>query len=276
MTSKMPTRGSTKDKLHNLNSLATDIDGKSPPLPPVANDATQAGIDCCTSPSSVPSNAGNPATKSDLLDATSKLESRLYSSLNTNLEKLTDCIQNLTSSLEENTKEVKSILATVNEHTQAISYTDDKVAALEKQNAMKSTQIESLTFRLDKLESERRKYNIIIRGIDEQIYTNPRQAVDTLFTDLGIDIRAADCDTIFRMGTRSLASREQRPIMVKLLKQKDKAKIYRAVKNIPTLPQWKGVSISDDLSPDELNKQRDFRAVVAHAKSLGHNAKLKG
>ena len=123
---------------------------------------------------------------------------------------------------------VKFILATVNDHTQAISCTDDKVAALEKQNAMKSTLIESLTFQLDKLESERRKYNIIIRGVDEQKYTNPRQAVDTLFTDLGIDTRAADCDIIFRMGTRSLASREQRPVMVKLLKQKDKAKIYRA------------------------------------------------
>ena len=127
----------------------------------------------------------------------------------------------------------------------------------------------------DKTEAEKRRYNIVIRGVDEQTHPNPRTAVDLLFQTMQAPITSAECDGIYRMGPAFPKPKIPRPIMVELSKKMLKGSIYNSVKNLKGNREWSTVSISDDLSPEENNKLRDFKTIAAQAKSLGIAAKVQ-
>ena len=58
---------------------------------------------------------------------------------------------------------------------------DNVVIDIRQKIAVQACQIKRLEDKLDKVETDKRRYNIIIRGIDEETYPNPRTAVDRLF-----------------------------------------------------------------------------------------------
>ena len=282
MSTKMSTRGSKKDKLSNLNQQALEKGKDLTQLSPTTEVAllcSGSPLSAHTTPGFIPgqtSGTQESITKVDLEQVVSSLETRLNSSLDRKLDRLAEHLQKVSSTLVDNAKQIKSILDTVTDHTEAISWSDGKIVALEKSNEAKNVLIDNLTQRLDRLESDKRKYNIIVRGVDEQKHPNPYTAINGLFVDLGLSIDCDDCDFIYRMGSRVPVNQRPRPIMVKFLRLRDKSDIYKKVRNIAGLPAWKGVSISDDMTPQETNNQRDMRAVVAHARATGRNAKLKG
>ena len=64
--------------------------------------------------------------------------------------------------------------------------------------------------------------------------------------------------------------------MVTLNKSRDKGKIYTKVINLKGLETWRGTTIADDLSPDQLKDKRDLQAILVLAKFQNVEAKLSG
>ena len=206
MSTKMSTRGSKKDKLSNLNQQALEKGKDLTQLSPTTEVAllcSGSPLSAHTTPGFIPgqtSGTQESITKVDLEQVVSSLETRLNSSLDRKLDRLAEHLQKVSSTLVDNAKQIKSILDTVTDHTEAISWSDGKIVALEKSNEAKNVLIDNLTQRLDRLESDKRKYNIIVRGVDEQKHPNPYTAINGLFVDLGLSIDCDDCDFIYRMG----------------------------------------------------------------------------
>ena len=70
---------------------------------------------------------------------------------------------------------------TVEETSKKVTDLDNVVIDLRQKIAVQACQIKRLEDKLDKVETDKRRYNIIIRGIDEGTHPNPRTAVDRLF-----------------------------------------------------------------------------------------------
>ena len=121
-------------------------------------------------------------------------------------------------------------------------------ACKKKKNAIKVKQ--------DKAEKERRKCSMIIHGVPENKDRHPRTIIQKLFMDLKMSVNIEDCEAVFRMGPVPRNPKSVRPIMVTLNKSSDKGKIYTKVINLKGLEKWRGTTIADYLSPDQLKDKR--------------------
>ena len=92
--------------------------------------------------------------------------------------------------------------------------------------------------------------------------------------DLNKSVNIEDCEAVFRMGPVPRNPKSVRPIMVTLNKSSDKGKIYTKVINLKGLEKWRGTTIADDLSPDQLKDKRDLQAILVSAKFQNVEAKL--
>ena len=107
-----------------------------------------------------------------------------------------------------------------------------------------------MTDKLNKLDKEKKRRNLIIHGVLEDKDKHPKSTSEELFADIKSDITSTDYDAIYRMGSISRNPGVTRPIMVTLTKANSKGNIYLHVKNLKGLQKWKGISIADDLTPD--------------------------
>lgn len=115
-------------------------------------------------------------------------------------------------------------------------------------------QIDAITKRLEKtethLEKMKRSKNMMIFGIPEESNESTNDQVDAvniLFAKMGVT--GVILDDVYRVGAKGKA---KRPLLVKLVRTCDKRTIFAEKKKL----KGENIYISDDLSPEELEREK--------------------
>ena len=156
----------------NTTALPTPVPAASVPLPPPRSVVSSPAASVA---------ATEHIINCDFEKLTKTLERVLEEKLDDKLKPLFDGFDKFTKVVQDNVQEVKLIANTVNDNTKKITELDQEVIDLRQEIAMQACQIKRLEAKLDKTEAEKRRYNIVIRGVDEQTHPNPHTAVDLLF-----------------------------------------------------------------------------------------------
>jgi hypothetical protein len=115
--------------------------------------------------------------------------------------------------------------------------------------------VSNLKLNLSKLETRDRKKNIVIFGIKEPENESARHilsALEGLSNSLGLQ-KAFDYDDAFRMGKKD--STKDRPLLVKLLRYRDKQELMRSRMNL----KGTSISVKDDCTPEERKMEAALR-----------------
>ena len=146
---------------------------------------------------------------------------------------------------------------------------------LKVQVAAGKTRTRQLESKVDVLESANRRYNIIIKGLDERRYADGRAAVMNLFKDIQCSVPSSGIDGVYRLGASYDPVKGPRPLLVELALKRYRGEIYSKLKAIKTLQQWTGISVMDDNTQVDENKLKDMRATVAVMRGDGLEAKVQ-
>jgi hypothetical protein len=135
----------------------------------------------------------------------------------------------------------------------------DDLALLSEQN---SKEIQSLKNRIDYLELESKKKNIIVHGIPESTGKETFLERGKIFEDLISKLGLTDIcyDEVRRLGLSNPS--RPRPLLVKLVKLKDKFCIMQAKKNL----KGQKIFINYDLPPEERKKNGLLRQFLNQRK----------
>ena len=120
--------------------------------------------------------------------------------------------------------------------------------------------------RIDKFDEEDRKKTLVMIGVPEQNKENLRRYVDVLFRDLDLPYGNEKVDQVFRLGKFDENQQRPRNLIVKLANRGIKAEIYRNIQGLQDKPHWHGVSLQDQLSPQETKEYNELRAIFFLAK----------
>ena len=94
--------------------------------------------------------------------------------------------------------------------------------------------------------------------------------------DLDIDFKDTDTKAAYRLGPLRNGTARPRSIKVLFANPGTKGEIFKNIEKLRQKDTWKGVRLSDAISPQEQSQQRDLRCIFAAAKSQGLSAKLRG
>ena len=141
--------------------------------------------------------------------------------------------------------------------------------------------LRTLTEKLEMLDRESRKKNIIIEGVKEDHELGPHDLVEQLFQDMKLSYDAGACDKVLRRGVRRQQgingkTAAPRPIAVTFVREGRKAEFNKSLKNLKNVDTWKSVYFGDDLTEQQKSEARDLRGIAAHAKTKGHKATVRG
>ena len=219
--------------------------------------------------------------------------------LNDLVKKAITKIDNLTSIVEFNAKSCEesfkafefaqgNITDKVNEIAKDVEAMKEENLSLRKDNAsLKKTvngltkTIENFDMKFEMMERDNRKSNLCIDGVLEREGLSLIKLVGDLFRDLEINLKAEEvCKAIYRKGQMAEAvngvSAKPRPIIVEFKEPSVKRLIFKNMKKLAGNNTWINVFINDDLTPDQINKMKDMRAIHYYARSLGKNSRLSG
>ena len=117
---------------------------------------------------------------------------------------------------------------------------------------------------------------IIIDGVKEQRAQKPKSIISSLLSDLDIEHSDHDIKSAFRIGPFKKGIARTRSIKIEFQSPNTKGEIFKNIEKLRTLDQWKGVFLSDALSPTEQKQQKDLRCLYAAARARGIDVKLRG
>ena len=197
----------------------------------------------------------------------------------------------------ENNKEITDVKASVNTTVSDLKGLQDKLTLLENNlttttNKLDDTQGQfkeaqkqlkdhaKVLGKLDKKyikdEDEFRKCTLLIDGANERDNKRPKAVIEALLKDLGVDYKEADIRTAYCLGPVRMGISRPRSIKVIFAATTTKAEIFKNIDKLKDLDGWKGIRLSDAISPAEQSQQRDLRCIYAAAKAQNLNVKLRG
>jgi hypothetical protein len=135
---------------------------------------------------------------------------------------------------------------------------------LEKEVTALRTENQDLRKRVEVLERQSRSKNFIIFGAPDK--RKEIEVLDDVAQRLGFE-RRPDIEDLYRFGKKE----GKRPIMVKLKWQGDKADIMSRVGAL----KGSGLSVQDDLTPQELTVRRTIVAAAKEAREAGVACKVR-
>lgn len=154
--------------------------------------------------------------------------------------------------LENNSKEMKRILM---------------------ENQCMKTVIKEQDERIDVLEKEIKRRNIIIKGIvdgEEESEVELKDKVMEVMNKMGVKLKInEDIDEMKRIG--KFAKNSNRPIIVKMLRIKTKIEVLKATKNLAGTKIW----IEDDFTRRIQNERKRLIPHLKKARIEGEKAQLK-
>ena len=153
------------------------------------------------------------------------------------------------------------------------------------QNKLKNAQKElkdhaKILGKLDKKyirdEEEFRRCTLLIDGVNERDYKRPKAVVEALLKDLGVEHKETDIRSAYRLGPIRTGVSRPRSIKITFATSNVKGEIFKNIDKLKGLDGWKGIRLSDAISPLEQSQQRDLRCIFAAAKAQNLNVKLRG
>lgn len=150
-----------------------------------------------------------------------------------------------------------------------------KLACMESNNEAIKKRTEIVENKVDHLDKENRKRNIVIYGVPEKIgetYTNLQEITSSILNGkLECCLKKEEIDDLFRLG-KNTGGTKPRPILIKFIS------FWRKKEILSKSSQLKGTNIfmANDLTPTESEKMKTLRSEMKDLKAKGHTVKIKG
>ncbi|XP_026681000.1 uncharacterized protein LOC113468366 isoform X2 [Diaphorina citri] len=129
--------------------------------------------------------------------------------------------------------------------------------------------------RINKLEKEARKRNVIIYGMNEgphESFMDLKSKINWIFNvKMELNIRGEEIDEFFRLGKKNEEKRNK-PIIVKMISSWRKSEIMMSKRKLIGTK----IFIENDLSEEEILEKRNMIAEMKNLKAKGHEAYIKG
>lgn len=123
------------------------------------------------------------------------------------------------------------------------------------------------------LEKRNREKNLVIYNIEEVADTPLENTViNFLATKLQVTLDKREINNVYRIGKQSAIVHRKRPILLKLVSFLKKHEIVSKLSGL----KGTGISVSEDLSPEDREKRRTLYMHYRSAKASGYPAKLYG
>lgn len=134
--------------------------------------------------------------------------------------------------------------------------------------------VKTVEDRLDNLEAEMKKKNLVIYGIVEEASETPKLTEEKVSSFLRKNLRIAEADQFvddcFRLGKPNQNNKNCRPILLQLTREKFRRVIFSNVKFL----RGTKFKISSDLSPEGRKKKSLLLLKRREALSTGKNVKM--
>lgn len=179
---------------------------------------------------------------------------------NNDLFSLLKTIQNQINDVKQ---DINKINTKFDEQRIVIQELTEKVNYLETEN-------QELKRKLNTCENEARSNNLVIFGLQEQTdHSLIEIASDFTLTHLEVTITCQDINNIYRIG-KNPQNGKPRPLMLQLISNIKKQEIFKNVKKLKN----SGITIANDLSETQRNKQKVLYQHLKEAKSKQYSAKI--
>lgn len=154
--------------------------------------------------------------------------------------------------------------------TNVMNAIDERINTLTKENTVLKSKISKIEQKLNILEKEKRKYNLILFGIEEneKSKTELVDNVKDIIIESGTHLDSQEISNIYRIGKKY--NNKNRPIVVSLTSTWKKQIIQ---KNKAELPQ--GIYIKEDFPKEVLEKRKQLQPQLEEERKKGNLAFLK-
>ena len=129
----------------------------------------------------------------------------------------------------------------------------------------KGKTIEKLDKKYERDEQELKRCLLLLDGVTEQ-EQRPNAVINSLLADLGVETKDGDIKAAYRLEALKTGIARPRTIKVQFANSKTKAEIFKNIGKIKKNETWKGVHLSDAMTPLEQRQAKDLRCVYAVGK----------
>ncbi|XP_045783625.1 uncharacterized protein LOC123879762 [Maniola jurtina] len=174
----------------------------------------------------------------------------------------------LLSKLEEKLNQQTTIIST--EVTKNVMQAlDEKMKSLLEENNALKTRVTELEHKIDYMERNKRKNNLVFFGVEEKGKTEGElvdHLKETIF-DMGIPIEIQEIANVYRIGPHS---NKNRPVVVTFISTWKKHLVQR---NKSSLPQ--GIYVKEDYPKEVLEARKKLQPKLEEEKNKGNLAYIK-
>ena len=185
-----------------------------------------------------------------------------------------DIITNATD-LEKLKVRVEGLSADLDKANDRLNDTQNLLDQMRKDLLEKAITIEKLDKKYEKDEMELKRCLLLLDGVSEQ-EKRPNTVINSLLSDLGIETKEGDIKASYRLGALKTGIARPRTIKVQFSNVKIKTEIFKNIGKLKTIVAWKGVHLSDALTPKEQKQAKDLRCIFALGKAKKLDIKLRG
>ena len=191
-------------------------------------------------------------------------------------------VQSVKQDVEATVRDLKELKDKVEDLNQNLDQANEKLNATQKlleetrqDLKEKAKTIDKLDKKYERDEMELKRCLLLIDGVSEN-EKRPNIVVNSLLSDLGIPVKEGDIKATYRLGALKTGVARPRTIKVQFSNSKTKAEIFKNIAKIKNIVAWKGVHLSDAMTPLELRQAKDLRCVYAVGRAKGLDIKLRG
>ena len=186
-----------------------------------------------------------------------------------------DDILATTNDLKELKDRVDGLSSDLDQANEKIKATQNLLDLTRKDLLEKAVTIDKLDKKYERDEMELKRCLLLLDGVTEQ-EKRLTTVINSLLSDLGIDTKEGDIKASYRLGALKTGISRPRTIKVQFANAKIKTEIFKNIGKLKTIVAWKGVHLSDALTPKEQKQAKDLRCIFALGKAKKLDIKLRG
>ena len=184
-------------------------------------------------------------------------------------------VDSTSSDLKELKDKVEGLSQNLDQAHEKLNATQKILDETRKELREISKTIEKLDKKYERDEMELKRCLLLLDGVSEQ-EKRPTMVVNKLLADLGIETKEGDVKASYRLGALKTGVARPRTIKVQFSSSKIKAEIFKNIGKPKKNTAWKGVHLSDAMTPLEQRQAKDLWCIYAVGKSKGLDIKLRG
>ena len=184
-------------------------------------------------------------------------------------------VETTASELKDLKEKVEGLNQNLNQAHEKLNATQNLLDETRQDLKEKAKTIDKLDKKYERDELELKRCLLLLDGVSEH-EKRPTTVVKMLLEDLGITTKDGDIKASYRLGVLKTGIARPRTIKVQFANSKIKAEIFKNIGKIKNNIAWKGVHLSDALTPLEQKQNNDLRCIYAAGRSRCLDIKLRG